>query len=282
MAKRFVVCSQCGEKFLKEVRHINENIKLKNNFYCSSKCFSLTKNKQQILNCENQNCDNSFNRPPGQLSSHNFCSRSCAAIYANTIKWGPPKPKVILTEEERKVLRKAASSLGGKHRMLNYKSKYTREYILQIIKDFVNKKNRLPVKKEMYIIYKQARVHFGTWNKAIEAAGFTPNPVMFAKHHIAKDGHVCDSLAEKIIDDWLFDKKIIHQRNIPYPEGRLTADFKIGDKMVEYFGLAGEHERYDQLKKLKLEIAEKYSLNLVTIYPENLYSKEGLEKILIF
>ena len=52
----------------------------------------------------------------------------------------------------------------------------------------------------MYVVYGKARYVFGTWNNAISAAGYKPNPVMFARHHIASDGHRCDSLAEKIIE----------------------------------------------------------------------------------
>jgi hypothetical protein len=37
------------------------------------------------------------------------------------------------------------------------------------------------------------------------------------KKYIAKDGHKCDSFAEKIIDDWLYSNNVEHQRNIPYP-----------------------------------------------------------------
>lgn len=113
----------------------------------------------------------------------------------------------------------------------------------------------------------------------MEVAGFKSNPVMFAEKQIAKDGHLCDSIAEKLIDDYLFEKGIIHEKNIPYPEGTYTADFKIGNKLIEYFGLAGEHKRYDELRAIKKKIAEKYKINLVEIYPKDLYPKNNLEII---
>ena len=53
----------------------------------------------------------------------------------------------------------------------------------------------------MYGIYKTARYLFGSWNNAVKASGLKPNPVMFSEKQIANDDHVCDSLAEKIIDD---------------------------------------------------------------------------------
>ena len=61
----------------------------------------------------------------------------------------------------------------------------------------------------MYGVYGEAREIFGSWNNAVEAAGFKPNPVLFAEKHTADDGHHCDSLAEKIIDDWLNSQKIL-------------------------------------------------------------------------
>ncbi len=130
-------------------------------------------------------------------------------------------------------------------------------------------------------LYRPAREHFGTWNSAIKTAGFDPNPVMFAKKYIANDGHKCDSLAEKIVDDWFYARKIKHKVNIPYPgKNRLTVDFKIGEYWIEFFGLNGEHKRYDELKDKKLQLAKKYRLELIEIYPEHLFPKNKLNKVL--
>lgn len=131
----------------------------------------------------------------------------------------------------------------------------------------------------MWGLYHVARKLYGTWNNAIKAAGFEPNPVMFANRQVAKDGHECDSLAEKMIDDYLFDMGIQHERNCPYPEGDYTADFKIQNKFVEYFGLAGELTKYDELVAIKKSIAAKHKMNLLEIYPKILYRKNGLEDI---
>lgn len=276
----WVICSWCGNKFLKQIRHINENLKLGHKFYCSKACFSSSKNRQIELICNNPNCKNTFKRVPKNISLHNFCSRSCSAIHRNIQKWGFPKPKIILSEEDTWAIKIAASSLGGTNRWKNYISRYSKEYIIKSIQDFMHKNSRVPLKKEMNIMYKQARIIFGTWNNAIKAAGFNPNPVMFANHHKAKDGHICDSLAEKIIDDYLFKRGIAHQRNFPYPEGTYTADFKIGNKLIEYFGLSGEHKRYDELKTIKKKLIKKYGLNLIEIYPNNLFPTSGLDIVL--
>jgi len=142
--------------------------------------------------------------------------------------------------------------------------------IVSEIKDFVKKNERIPFKQE-YAHSHAARLRFGTWNKAIEASGFKSNPVMFAKKHVAKDGDKCDSLAEKIIDDYLSDRKIKHIRNSPYPgNDGFTVDFKIGYYWVEFFGLSGQLKEYDRLKKRKLKLVKELGINLVKIYPNDL------------
>lgn len=125
---------------------------------------------------------------------------------------------------------------------------------------FYGQNGRIPFKHELPH-YRSIRNQFGTWNKAIKAAGFSPNPVMFAKKYIANDGHKCDSLAEKIIDDWLHKRNIFHERSVKYPGNYgLTVDFLV--------------------KTLKKKIAKKHKLNLVEIYPEDLFLEFKLGKIL--
>ena len=132
----------------------------------------------------------------------------------------------------------------------------------------------------MYGMYRTARELFGSWNKAITAAGLQPNPVLFAKRQIAKDGHICDSFAEKIIDDWLYSKNIKHQRNIPYPNSPYTADFLIKGKLVEFLGLNGELKEYDKNTKLKEKLAEKHKLKLIKIFPKDLFPVNRLSEII--
>jgi hypothetical protein len=158
-------------------------------------------------------------------------------------------------------------------------SKYTKEVVIKIITEFFNKNERIPVKRELYGCYRVARKYFGTWNKAIEAAGFKPNPVMFAKKYIAKDGDKCDSLAEKIIDDYLSRRNIKHIRNFPYPGNRgFTVDFKVGENWIEFFGLSGELKRYDELKKKKLKLAKEFGIKVIKLFPKDLFPMGKLEQ----
>jgi|SRR3989344_1422566 len=279
MASSLVTCTYCTKNFLKDNRHINENIKLGNNFYCSSECQYSFKNKKVELGCENPACTNKFKRAQNEISLHNYCSRSCA-VAINNARF-PKRRKILLSG---KYCRHCGISISGRR---NYCSMIcqpqsqcivSKEYIINQIQNFYVKNKRIPLKRE-FNHYSAARKRFGNWNNAIKTAGFKPNPVLFAEHQIANDGHVCDSIAEKIIDDYLSEKSIVHERNISYPEGDYSVDFRIGLKWVEYFGLAGEHKRYDELRKIKLELAEKYKLSLVEIYPKDLYPYNRLEAI---
>lgn len=276
MAKSWIECRVCRVSFLKDNRHINENKKFGNNFYCSPKCQYVFKRKLKELTCESVGCNNKFKRSPCDISPHNFCSHSCAATFSNTKKWGPKKPKRLLTKQEKIKIWTTAN----RRRAQEYWLTHGKNYIISKIQHFVIKNGHIPVKREMWGIYKPARKFFRTWNNAIEAAGYKPNPVLFANHQIAKDRHFCDSLAEKLIDDYLYEKGILHERTIPYPGGIYTADFKIGNKLIEYFGLTGEHKRYDELRLIKQRIAKELKMELIEIYPKDLYPRNRLDIIL--
>lgn len=277
MAFSIILCSYCNKKFSKDNRHINENLRLSHKFYCSIKCQSLYKNKRLGFRCQNPNCNKEFIKKRCAVSQNNYCSRSCA-VRINNVRF----PK-------RSAVSRKCNYCGNK---LPSRRKYcsarcrsdalsiSKEELIYRIKEFYKQHGRVPVKREMNGIYKPARKYFGTWNYAIEVAGFRPNPIMFADKCIANDGHICDSLAEKLIDDYLYGKNIQHQRCIPYPNSECTADFKIGDTLVEYFGLAGEHKRYDELRRIKQKMAKKYRLNLIEVYPKDLYPQNKLENIL--
>lgn len=276
MSLGVIKCARCRKEFLKDQRYIRENIKLSHNFFCSFTCQYSFKNKKIELLCENPRCGRKIKRKPKDISPHNYCSRSCA-ISINNTKF--PKRRIVQRNCPTCGRYFVGYTKNCSVECRNKAAQIREDIIINDIKRFYEITGRIPLKRE-FLHGHSARKRFGTWNQAIEAAGFKPNPVMFAKKQVAKDGHICDSIAEKIIDDYLFEKGILHERNIPYPGGKYTTDFKIGDKYVEYFGLAGEHIEYDEIKKLKLKIAKKYKFKLIEIYPKDLYAKRGLERIL--
>ena len=160
--------------------------------------------------------------------------------------------------------------------------KYTREDLLRKITDFYAQNGRIPLKREFnsFNVFKK---EFGGWNDAINAAGFDPNPVLFAKKFIARDGHHCDSFTEKIIDDWLFEKHIEHKRQWHYGSTKMTADFFIRPNIVvEFFGLAGVQKRYDARIERKRKFCVNNDFRLIEIYPKDIFPVNTLRWSMFF
>ncbi|MEK7577916.1 MAG: hypothetical protein AAB492_04900 [Patescibacteria group bacterium] len=169
---------------------------------------------------------------------------------------------------------------GGLHSPHHFQIKYSKAELIQLLRNYQEKYHRMPTKRDFYSYNSAFRRIFASWNIAIKEAGFSPNPVLFAKKYIANDGHKCDSFAEKIIDDWLFVKNILHERNVRYLNTRYTADFKIGDIFVEFFGLHGQLKRYDVLMKRKLKLIKQNKLKLISLFPDDLFPKSKLDVVL--
>lgn len=92
----------------------------------------------------------------------------------------------------------------------------------------------------------------------------------FPAQHRAKDGHRVRSKAELIIDNFLYDAKIVHacERKLPVEEDTYC-DFYIptGKVYIEFWGL--DEEKYLARKKKKLEIYSKYNLNLIELFEKD-------------
>jgi len=279
-----IKCTFCDKEFSRSLGRVNEAKKFSWNQYCSRKCQNKAQVKKIEIKCANPSCSNKVFRLPSQLikskSGRIFCSLSCNASFNNS-KF--PKRKKERIVKKCAYCGKEFSRFGKEYCSKQCKTKaqiITKEQILRQIKEFYKKNERIPLKRE-FNHSKAAGFRFGTWNKAIKVAGFQPNPVLFAKKYIANDGHKCDSLSEKIIDDWLTVRKIKHQRNISYPENKsLTVDFVTKKYWIEFFGLAGEIKNYDRLLKKKQTLAKKYKLPLIEIYPKDLFPTNCLSEII--
>jgi hypothetical protein len=278
MALIEINCSYCNKKYLKSAGKVNEAKKFKWKQYCSLKCQSLAKNKQKTLKCGNPRCYKTFKRQLNEIppSGICFCSRSCAAIVNN-----PKSPK---RRPKERICPICGKQFVGRRKYCSEicqpkTQKLAKEQIIKEIKEFYKNNERIPLKREYYH-YKAARLRFGTWNKAIKTAGFKPHSVLFAKKYIANDGHKCDSLAEKIIDDWLTARKIPHQKNVPYPNSKYTVDFKVENTFIEFFGLHGELKVYDKNVYKKLRLIQNNNLKFISIYPKDLFPKSRLDYVL--
>lgn len=280
-----VRCFQCRQAFKRQSHHYYEAIKKKWKQFCSPQCLSQSRIKGKELICDNPSCDNVFYRPLKEMEkvTRSFCSSTCSAIVHNlekSLRKSRPCANAECLKRVSSCKKFCSNDCFQTARRRQFNLEY-RERVIKTIKQFVSKHDRIPYKREMYHIYKPARIVFGSWNKAVRAVGFKANKLKFAKKCIANDGHICDSFAEKIIDDWLHSKKIQHQINVPYPGSNgFTVDFKIKNYWIEFFGLAGHHDKYDKLKKRKLKLAKKKGLKLIEIYPHHLSPKNKLSQIL--
>lgn len=120
---------------------------------------------------------------------------------------------------------------------------------------------------------------FGSWMNALIEANLLNEDAQRMSRGIkclAKDGHVCKSLGEKTIDDFLHARKIDHVKEPSYPTGNQRADFRVKDILIEYFGLKGQPD-YDKRMKEKQRICKENGIKMISIYPSDVVSNKKLE-----
>lgn len=271
-------CFTCQKEFYRSARQINENAKLHFHNYCSRSCLNQSKQRRKILRCENPTCQRTFERLNSDITDHNFCSHACANF--------------LLSQKLKKVKHcpSCNGSFFGPNKYCGTDcipktlSKYSRSTLLTMLSDYYHQFGRVPVKREFNNHWQAYRRVFGSWNTAIKSAGLPPNPARFANKFVSVDGHKCDSLSEKIIDDWLNAKHIIHLRNHYYPtKDRFTVDFFVQNKYwIEFFGLIGQLSSYDKLHARKLKIAKRNNINIIEILPVDLFPDNKLSDKLGF
>jgi hypothetical protein len=127
---------------------------------------------------------------------------------------------------------------------------------------------------------KRVKELFGTWLGVLIAAELLENGtrrLLLGTQCLARDGHVCFSLGEKTVDDFLTETGVQHEREPHYPNSGLRADFRIGAAFVEFLGLKGQPE-YDEKTMIKNQLCETAGLRLVLIEPKDLASRTTLRK----
>ncbi|WP_157074941.1 DUF2510 domain-containing protein [Janibacter limosus] len=119
---------------------------------------------------------------------------------------------------------------------------------------------------------KRIKDAFGSWLNALAVAGVLPD----GAHHtrrgvrsVAADGHVCLSLPERTIDDWLSAYGLDHEKEPRYPDSNYRGDWRVGGSIIEFFGLAGNPD-YDARIQEKRELAERHGIDLIEVYPKDM------------
>lgn len=233
--------------------------KIKNCKYCNSKFFEI----------------NSIG-----LFNWKYCHKCTLSAYRGAYK------RIKSREEMIKDLRKLVEKLGFIPPKTYMKGGSPSTLLRTISKDKIEK--IFPIMVE--ILPSEAYdLEFGSWLKALIESGVLRDDARegtFGYMCLAKDGHECLSLAEKIIDDWLSDNQFSHiiEPYYPYddelnPSGGLRADWQIDDILIEFFGLTGQSE-YDEKTQIKIKLAKKHKVKLITIFPEDLYNLDKKLRIL--
>jgi hypothetical protein len=129
---------------------------------------------------------------------------------------------------------------------------------------------------------------YGNWLNAVVATGYLGKEgfkkTLYGYKVIAKDGHVCNSFAEKIIDDWLYNNNIEHEKEPAYPDcirdflnSKVRADWKIGDIYVEYFGLQTNKD-YAKKTEDKIMSCQLKGVSLLPLYPGDEFHLDDILK----
>jgi hypothetical protein len=127
------------------------------------------------------------------------------------------------------------------------------------------------------------RKEFGSFFTALVRSGILPegsHELPIGTMVLAEDGHMCLSLAEKEIDDFLYRRGIMHDKEVYYPGSRMRTDWELfgGQRrvFVEYFGLM-QNPDYANRARQKIRLAEQCGIELIEIYPDDNW-KEYLEQ----
>lgn len=289
MKSVLVVCNLCSKKFERFMGRYNEAIKMGWMQFCSSKCQTLSKQKHRVISsCKT--CGKEVRRLESTIepSRNIFCSSSCSITFSNTHR----VTKLILAKRKRSLEKPMCANSSCNKRIglenkiycssscrFHSENEKNKKRVVAEIKNFFKKFGRIPIKYEFPNLSSRGRHGFGTWNKAVKSAGFVPNEVIFSKKFTANDGHRCDSLSEKIIDDWLSARNIKHEIHVRYPwKNGMSTDFKVGEYWIELFGLTKQLKSYDNLMRTKLELIKQHNLNLISLYLSDIFPVSRLDK----
>ena len=225
------------------------------------------------------------------VKKRKFCSKKCSAKYNNAHRDENYYIKIKETWQKKSIKKKCLyCKKEFKRKSSNQvfcspecrkKSYGTKEDLIKWVDDFVANNGYVPTSKMNKKMKRLAIKIYGSWNNAIKELGYEPHSQKYKKGYFpCKDGHVADSISEMMVDNWLFENNIKHERRKKYPNSKKDCDFYLidFDIWLEYFGLANEDEIYDKNIIEKEKIATKNNLKLIGIKHEDSFPKMNLLK----
>lgn len=262
-------CLQCGKPILAKLDNRLTEVRVKK--FCSQHCAAAYNNARRSPEA----IEKQRKSLVATLKNRGFVTRSRVSGKPKIIKLIPEKTcptcgKVFKPNKSKQVYcsRECAHPLP------------TRNELASWVHSFVKDHGYIPTSKISRKHHTAARHHFGSWNKMMTELGYTPYMQKYGKKaYKSKDGHISDSLAEVLIDNWLFEHGVAHERRKKYPNSKRNCDFYLVDYGVwmEYFGLAGEIEEYDEAIEEKRLLAKENDLPLVEIFADDLFPNFNLE-----
>lgn len=104
-------------------------------------------------------------------------------------------------------------------------------------------------------------------------------PKGFGSNIRCTDGHITDSYWESLVDEWLFEREILHILHPPLPwNSRQRADFLVGETYIELWEVIGIPS-YERRKKYKQGKYRDHGLDLIELFPSDL-CKSDMSKLL--
>lgn len=196
----------------------------------------------------------------------------CKDCYALAFyKLSGPKPTELNEELMLDQLSALANIEGGLenviHKQLHHAKNISEENQIAYVKLLMEMPSR--------DIYEKT---FGSWFQMLLRIGLLEEGTRHSSRGIrciARDGHECNSLAEKTIDDWLYSHNIDHEKEPLYPyhfrlnPSKMRADWKVQDILVEFAGMMDEPD-YAAKMRAKQEIAEEFGISLIILEPKDI------------
>ena len=129
-----------------------------------------------------------------------------------------------------------------------------------------------------------AKTMFGSWAHLLEAGNLLEQRQRGHGGHqsIGSDGHLCLSMGERAICEYLTRKGLSHEKepNYPFddklnPNGLFRGDFRVGQVIVEFAGMMSD-QKYAEKMDQKRRLADKFEIPWVKIESSDLENLDSM------